>query len=363
MHVCGFEGCVKPSKYAALLMCSGCRVVRYCDVGCQKAAWRGHKAACRAAAAELSRTQLVPVGTVRAVSEDDLHADVTQLRVMAAQGNADAEYVLGERYATGNGVPQDDKAAAEWYLKAARQGHAHAQYSIGCCYNEGRGVAQDNKAAFQWFLKAARQGHAGAQTNTGVSYDQGTGVEQDHDQAMAWYLKAAQQGHAQAQYNAARYFRRAWAASRSTTRPRSTCTSRRAIKAWRRRSATVHFYNSQEPRRTSSRLSSGTRRLRAKGTRPRSSMVPAGDVCFMSAATRASNPFGHPSSHAAIAGALAAQAAAHGGGGFLVLAAITAARPRSRAWRAACGARARRRGRGGRPAVGARGPCSFSAKK
>jgi hypothetical protein len=90
-HVCGFEGCVKPSKYAALLMCSGCRVVRYCDVGCQKAAWKGHKAACRAGAAELSRTQLVPVGTVRAVPEDVLQADVTKLRVLAAQGNADAE--------------------------------------------------------------------------------------------------------------------------------------------------------------------------------------------------------------------------------------------------------------------------------
>jgi hypothetical protein len=49
-HVCGFEGCEQPSKYAPLLICSGCRVVRYCDVGCQKAVWRGHKAA-RAAAA------------------------------------------------------------------------------------------------------------------------------------------------------------------------------------------------------------------------------------------------------------------------------------------------------------------------
>jgi hypothetical protein len=71
-HVCGFEGCVKPSKYSPLLICSGCRVVRYCDVGCQKAAWKGHKGACRAGAAELSRTQLVPAGTVRAVPEDDL---------------------------------------------------------------------------------------------------------------------------------------------------------------------------------------------------------------------------------------------------------------------------------------------------
>jgi hypothetical protein len=120
-HVCGYEGCEQPSKYAPLLICSGCRAMRYCVVGCQKTAWRGHKAACRAGAAELSRTQLVPAGTVHAVSEDVLQADVTKLRVMAAQGNADAEYVLGDRYRTGKGVPQDDKAAAELYLKAARR--------------------------------------------------------------------------------------------------------------------------------------------------------------------------------------------------------------------------------------------------
>ncbi len=38
-----------------------------------------------------------------------LHRSATR----RAQGNADAEYVLGERYETGKGVPQDLKAAAE----------------------------------------------------------------------------------------------------------------------------------------------------------------------------------------------------------------------------------------------------------
>jgi TPR repeat protein len=55
------------------------------------------------------------VGTVRAVPEDVLQADLIKLRVLAVQGNADAECMLGERYRTGKGVPQDDKAAAEWW--------------------------------------------------------------------------------------------------------------------------------------------------------------------------------------------------------------------------------------------------------
>jgi len=263
-HVCGFEGCVKPYKYDPLLICSGCRVVRYCDAGCQKAAWKGHKAACRAGAAELSRAQLMPVGTVRAVPEDVLQADIAKLRVLAAQGNADAEFGLGERYETGNGVPQDDKAAAEWNLKAARQGHAHAQYTIGFCYDQCLGIAQDHKAAIEWLLKAARQGHAAAQTNTGASYERGKGVEQDHDQAMAWYLTAAQQGDAGAQFNAARYFQQGLGGVAVDHKAALDCTSRRLVKAWRMRSATLDstLTRAWEPRRTSNRLSSGTKAAR-----------------------------------------------------------------------------------------------------
>ena len=34
-------------------------------------------------------------------------------------------------YANGQGVPQDDKAAAQWYTRAAKQGDADAQYNLG----------------------------------------------------------------------------------------------------------------------------------------------------------------------------------------------------------------------------------------
>ncbi len=138
------------------------------DVGCQKAAWSTRAPA--AGAAELSRTQLVPVGTVRAVSADILQADIALLRVMVLQEIADAEYALGERYGKGKGVPQDDKAAAKWFLKAAQQGHADAQYKIGCCDADGLGVAQDYKAALDLHLKPTQHGHVQAQTNTGVCF-------------------------------------------------------------------------------------------------------------------------------------------------------------------------------------------------
>ena len=40
---------VTPPPGGRLLACSGCKSVRYCDAKCQKAHWKAHKAACKAA--------------------------------------------------------------------------------------------------------------------------------------------------------------------------------------------------------------------------------------------------------------------------------------------------------------------------
>ena len=41
------------ASVSSLKTCSQCHGVRYCDAACQSAAWRGHKAACKARKAEL----------------------------------------------------------------------------------------------------------------------------------------------------------------------------------------------------------------------------------------------------------------------------------------------------------------------
>ena len=120
---------------------------------------------------------------------------------LAEQGDAAAQYNLGLMHETGQGVPQDDKAAAQWFRRAAEQGHASAQNSLGVMYDQGKGVPQDDKAAVQWYRRAAEQGHALAQSNLGVMYDQGKGVLQDDKAAVQWYRRAAEQGNAGAQYN------------------------------------------------------------------------------------------------------------------------------------------------------------------
>ncbi len=73
----------------------------------------------------------------------------------------------------------------------AEQGDADAQFNLGIMYGDGRGVAQDYAEALQWYRKAAEQGYAKAQNNLGFMYSNGQGVPQDYAQAHMWYNLAA----------------------------------------------------------------------------------------------------------------------------------------------------------------------------
>ena len=143
----------------------------------------------------------------------------------AEQGHTQAQYNLGRMYQNGRGVqqdapcgprqislwelmyanrqgvPQDYIEAEKWYRKAAEQGDASAQNNLGLMYHEGQGVPQDYIEAIKWYRKAAEQGHAHAQCNLGVGYYGGQGVARDYVEAVKWFLNAAEQGHTQAQYN------------------------------------------------------------------------------------------------------------------------------------------------------------------
>ena len=84
-------------------------------------------------------------------------------RILAEQGDARAQYMLGICYENGIGVAKDKTKAVRWYRKAAEQGNAEAQYSLGICYDLGIGVAKDKAEAVRWYRKAAEQGLAVAQ--------------------------------------------------------------------------------------------------------------------------------------------------------------------------------------------------------
>ena len=75
----------------------------------------------------------------------------------AEQGLALAEFNLGLKYDSGEGVPQDHAEAARWFRLAAEQGHLGAQEVLGAKFWIGMGVVQDLVMAYVWFNVAVRQ--------------------------------------------------------------------------------------------------------------------------------------------------------------------------------------------------------------
>ncbi|MDO4626090.1 MAG: tetratricopeptide repeat protein [Pasteurellaceae bacterium] len=109
-------------------------------------------------------------------AEISSQTDIAQLQPLAEQGNVEAQFYLGIKYAKGLGVAQDYSQAEYWYKQAAKQGVAEAQFNLGK-------IAQDYSQAMYWYEQAAEQGLAQAQSNFGAMYEQGRGVTQDYSQA------------------------------------------------------------------------------------------------------------------------------------------------------------------------------------
>lgn len=204
----------------------------------------------------------------KAASQKNEHAlDLLKLRTAfqeykakAEQGDAEAQYKVGDCYFHGKGVKLDEADAMKWYRQAAEQNHSKAQwalgnyyhqksmmrsfllksyanafgsweadreavkwlrkaaeqnefaafYPLGLHYSRGLGVEKDSKEAWKWFRRhfedmaaatkaKAEQGDAAAQNQMGVNHMLGQGVKKDEAEAVKWFLLAAAQGHAGAQ--------------------------------------------------------------------------------------------------------------------------------------------------------------------
>ncbi len=49
---------------------------------------------------------------------------------LAEQGDAEAQYMLGNLYKSGQGAPHDPREVMKWYKRASDQGHRHAQTAM-----------------------------------------------------------------------------------------------------------------------------------------------------------------------------------------------------------------------------------------
>ncbi|MBR6042452.1 MAG: sel1 repeat family protein [Paludibacteraceae bacterium] len=122
----------------------------------------------------------------------------------ANQGNADAQHRLGRFFDEGaDGVPQNYELGAMWLTKAAEQGDTESAYYLAEHYYWGNGVPEDNEKAIEWFKKAAEgdvhhRTTKDAQWRMGEIYENGYGVDADLEVAADWYNRAAKNHHSQA---------------------------------------------------------------------------------------------------------------------------------------------------------------------
>ena len=99
--------------------------------------------------------------------DDYIHA-VSNLRIAAYMGDANAQAMLGDMYALGWGVTKNDDEAISWYTRAgvdreyAKNPAAPAMYYIGRKYLGGEAVPRNDAEARKWFQRSAQGGYAKA---------------------------------------------------------------------------------------------------------------------------------------------------------------------------------------------------------
>jgi TPR repeat protein len=135
-----------------------------------------------------------------AFKKGDHAGAIKEFTAMGNAGNTSAQLILGALYSKGGVIPRDDKAAAEWFQKAAQQGNSDAQFLLGNLYENSQ-LPQNYPQAAIWYQKAAQQGSAKAQVRLGHFYSRGLGITQNYNEAILWYGKAALQGNAEAQHS------------------------------------------------------------------------------------------------------------------------------------------------------------------
>ncbi len=166
-----------------------------------------------------SSDALTPMQAFRAGSEalrsGETAKGLTALEYAAEKGHALAQWKLGRMYAEGDGVPQDDLRAFQ-YFRSIADSHAednpatprarfvaNAFVALGNYYLDGipnTKIAPDPERARQMFAYAASYfGDPDAQYHLARLYLDGIGVPRDPRQAARWLGLSAHKGQCQAQ--------------------------------------------------------------------------------------------------------------------------------------------------------------------
>jgi uncharacterized protein len=152
---------------------------------------------------------------VESIQSGDLAAAVDALKYASDQGNPSARFKLGQMYAGGEGVPQDDLEAFNFFRKITLENDeeapdspaaktvARAFIAVGNYYRDGipnSDIVPDMQEAYRnYHYAAAYFGDPDAQYNLARLYLDGALGEKDPTQAARWLKLAADKRHRYAQ--------------------------------------------------------------------------------------------------------------------------------------------------------------------
>jgi len=132
---------------------------------------------------------------IEAWQKGDYAAAITTWTPLAAKGDADAAFNLGQAYRLGKGVPIDLARAQRFLEAAARKGHVDAATTLGVLLFQNG----NRTGAMRWLRTAAEAGEPRAMLLYGTALYNGDGVAPDPVKAYAFVSRAAAKGLAAAQ--------------------------------------------------------------------------------------------------------------------------------------------------------------------
>ncbi|KAL7533152.1 hypothetical protein ACHAXR_005071 [Thalassiosira sp. AJA248-18] len=200
-----------------LKACTACKLVKYCNVTCQKAHRPRHKKECKKRAAEIFDDALFktpppkedcPICFLR------MPLIFEEIRYRACCGkiicvgcayaneieNPSTEFLCCPFCRAPD--PTSDVEALEMIKERIEVGDTIAMNKLGCGYQHGIvNVPQDFKKALELWHRAAKLGFPESHYNIGVAYYNGEGVEKDVKKSKYHWEQGAMGGDVTARYN------------------------------------------------------------------------------------------------------------------------------------------------------------------
>jgi len=131
---------------------------------------------------------------IEAWQKGDHVAAVAAWTPLAAKGDADAAFNLGQAYRLGKGVPIDLAKAHQYLEQAGRKGHVDAAATLGILLFQGG----NRTGGLRWIKIAAEGGEPRSLLLYGVALYNGDGIAADPVSGYAYVSRAAAQGLASA---------------------------------------------------------------------------------------------------------------------------------------------------------------------